>query len=400
MMMMTMMMTMTTMIQSIVADLAPSERRGKLFGLIGSVEAVGGLVGAFIATAIAEETIASIRGWRLCLGVVGFISVCFAFLLGTLMTEPAREGQRQARGQHNFKQHPQLLQQQQAAAAAAHGNKKGFDWETMRLPTFWLLVLQGVFGCIPWQAFGMYSTLWLELIGYTPLQVAFIGSAGRLAHTFSGIFAGVLGDWSHSRLPYHGRLLCAEASVLFGLIWMTIMLLLLPKDNANHIYLFAAIKVAFCLTATWTPNSTNRPMIADIVPTWARSSIFSIFVMAERVPSSFAGYFVSFLAESQFGYYKPDHVKGLSDAGRRANVVALSTALALMTSIPWILCMFTYSSMHLTYSRDVKRTAQRVAQYERGRYKKIVDVEAEDDDDDDDIAAGKCLLAKAEKVLE
>mmetsp|Transcript_5473 Transcript_5473/g.10734 ORF Transcript_5473/g.10734 Transcript_5473/m.10734 type:complete len:122 (+) Transcript_5473:1276-1641(+) len=119
----------------------------------------------------------------------------------------------------------------------------------------------------------------------------------------------------------------------------------------------------------------------------------SIFCMAERVPSSFAGYFVSFLAESQFGYHKPD-VEQLSDAGRAANVRALSTALALMTSIPWILCIFTYSSMHFTYNGDVQKTARRVAQTKQIAYK-IVDPEDADEGD-----AEKCLLAKAKKVLE
>mmetsp|Transcript_919 Transcript_919/g.1273 ORF Transcript_919/g.1273 Transcript_919/m.1273 type:complete len:483 (-) Transcript_919:244-1692(-) len=348
--------------QSVIADLVPSEKRGRLFGQIGFTGMLGAFVGQFVSTAVATRRPWGIRGWRLCLGVVGCVSVLWPFLLSQLMIEPKRRAS-------------------EYRMMAAEGNNS-IDWKSLRLVSFWLLVLQGVFGCIPWRAFGMFSILWLELIGYTAFQVAVIGGLGMIAGAVGHLVAGYIGDWSHGKIPYRGRVYVAQFTVGIGMIFIFIMFMIIPKDP-NHIVIFTLNIIAFNLTATWAGNATNRPLIADIVPSWTRASVFSYFAMLESVPSSFAAYLCSFLAQYMFNFNMggPGHkhdIASLSDEERERNVRALTYALAIMTIVPWTITFLTYSTMHWTYEADVVRNNLRLQ-----KARESLDAEFADEDHPD-----------------
>jgi len=367
--------------QSVVADLAPSSRRGRLFGQIGGVAMLGALCGQFMATSISEDYVWGIRGWRLSLIIVGGLSLVFPFLMAFLMIEPNRR----------------------RATILARENAKdklfGVDWPSLQLPSFWLLVLQGVFGCIPWRAFGMFSVLWLELIGYSSLQAAIIVSAGMLASAAGHFLSGYVGDYAHSVTPYRGRVFVAQFTVAIGMILIFFLLMVVPKDK-SHLGMFLGLIVLFNLMATWAGNATNRPLIADIVPEWSRASVYSYFSMMENVPSSFGGYLVSFLAEFMFGFKsrgphsKPD-LNSMSEEERRTNVKALTLALSVMTLVPWTFTFLAYGAMHRTYENDVRKS--------RARQRKLADGLGSNDDNPDDIEDDEidkvCLLAEGRRGL-
>jgi len=334
--------------QSVIADLAPSSRRGRLFGQIGGVAMLGALCGQFMATSISEQYVWGIRGWRLSLIIVGGLSLAFPVLMYFLMVEPDRR----------------------RAAILARENAKdkflGVDWPSLQMASFWLLVLQGVFGCIPWRSFGMFSILWLELIGFSSLEVAIIGGAGMLASAVGHVVAGYVGDYAHSITPYRGRVYVAQFTVAVGMIIIFFILMIVPKDQA-HLGLFLGLIVLFNLTATWAGNATNRPLIADIVPEWSRASVYSYFSMMEHVPSAFGGYLVSFLAEHMFGFksgspHRKTNINDMSEEERKRNVNALTLALTFMTLVPWAITFLAYGGMHRTYENDVHKSQARQRQ--------------------------------------
>eukprot|EP00467_Chlorarachnion_reptans_P008720 CAMPEP_0114495264 /NCGR_PEP_ID=MMETSP0109-20121206/5112_1 /TAXON_ID=29199 /ORGANISM="Chlorarachnion reptans, Strain CCCM449" /LENGTH=457 /DNA_ID=CAMNT_0001672395 /DNA_START=256 /DNA_END=1629 /DNA_ORIENTATION=- len=340
--------------QSIIADISEPAYRGRMFGSIAFVATLGALLGAFVSTASAETKITgNIRGWRICLAVVGIISVLYAFVISTAFVEPPRQIKA----------------------------KKVMSWKSFALPSFWLLVMQGIFGNIPWRAFGMYSPLWMELIGFTPLQVAIIGAAGRVCLAIAQLFSGYIGDFLHSQIKYRGRVYAAQISVLLGMVVMLALLSIIPKTSPDFSIFCGAICI-FNLVATWSANSTNRPLIADITPGWSRASVYSYFHMLENVPSSLSGYLVSYLAEHQFGYSSPKEIGKLSDAERAANVDAITNALMLMMMIPWAACFLVYSSLHMTYTGDAVKTME-----DRGKSL----TSDTDDEDDEDLTKVKLL---------
>ena len=350
--------------QSVVADLAPGERRGRLFGKIGFIAMLGAFAGQFTSTAISEKTYGSMRGWRLCLLVVGLMSCVFPAFVQILMAEPRRERNAPRRS---------LI-----------------DWESLRSNTFWLLVGQGIFGSIPWRAFLMFSVLFFELIGYTPMQVAILGACGMLANAVGHLIAGYIGDYFHSVIPYSGRLYAAQISIASGCALMAIILVALPKEKPDHILLFGVFIGTFNLMATWPSNATNRPLIADIVPPQTRASCYSIFAALENIPSSFSGYIAAFIASEGFGYHKQRNVDNLTDADRDRNVMALSRALLLITLVPWALSFSIYAIMHYTYKYDVNRTVKRL------RNQGIVYGPNSDDEDEEQLERIK-LLAEGKR---
>ncbi|GAB5369533.1 hypothetical protein AAMO2058_001413100 [Amorphochlora amoebiformis] len=352
--------------QSVIADLVPSEKRGRLFGQIGFIGMLGAFTGQFVSTSVSNDYYGGIRGWRLCLFTVGCLSVVWPLIMSVLMIEPER------RREHQI---------------ALRNENSQIDWKSLRLVSFWLLVAQGVFGCVPWRAFGMFSILWLELIGYTALEVAIIGGVGMIAGAFGHLLAGYIGDYSHSKVPYRGRVYVAQFTVGIGMIIVAFLLLVLPKDP-SHMVMFCVTIILFNLMATWAGNATNRPLVADIVPAWSRASIYSYFTMMESVPSSFAAYVVSFMAETFFDFRmgKPGHredVGSLTPEERNRNVHALTYALAIMTIVPWVITFAMYTGMHWTYEKDVQRTKRRV-QRSTVRVIDAADVDTEIDDSEID----------------
>uniref|UniRef100_A0A7S3Z0R1 Major facilitator superfamily (MFS) profile domain-containing protein n=1 Tax=Lotharella globosa TaxID=91324 RepID=A0A7S3Z0R1_9EUKA len=327
--------------QSVASSLADSAERGKIFGQIGFCAAIGGICGRALSTSTAEEMYWGIQGWRVLLAFTAAVSVGYACVVAIGMREPKKVNA-----------------------------VKGFYREAFQFKSFWILVLQGIFGCIPWRAFGIYGLLWMQIIGFSPLQVTILVTTGGICGAIATYFSGFLSDWAHSKTAYHGRVYVAQTSKILGMVTMTTLLVILPKStDAVGFALFLATSCAFHLTAGWTTNGINRPLISDIVPEGSRASIFSYFHMIEMMPSSLAGYLVSYLAEEQFGYTKPD-VAALSDAEQAANVAALSKALFAIMMVPWVVTFIVYSSLHLTYARDAKRVWEQSLMYtaEKGHH--------------------------------
>jgi len=375
------------MMQSCVADMVPSERRGELFGKLAFVGSFGTLLGQFVSTSISEKIIFGvIHGWRLCLLFVGIVSVGFSIVMALYFEEPRRNRQEpivetavsEGRGR--------------GAAASGGGDswllkqQQSIDWKSLKLPTFWLLVLQGIFGTIPWRAFGMFAIIWLEMIGYTPFQVAVVFSFGTCAASLGHLASGYIGDWAHSKVPYSGRIYVAQFSVMSGLVMVYTLLTIVPDShddeaagddggNQKKDTLFLTVSIIlFRLLAGWASNGTNRPIIADIAPPWSRASMYSYFCAMENIPSSFAGYLVSYLAENWFGFHSPkeqtlaptDDTSSSSNNSQNQvtattkNVQALTMALLLMTILPWALTVLFYGLMHYTYRKDMLVTESRV----------------------------------------
>eukprot|EP00468_Gymnochlora_sp_CCMP2014_P008476 CAMPEP_0167745036 /NCGR_PEP_ID=MMETSP0110_2-20121227/2926_1 /TAXON_ID=629695 /ORGANISM="Gymnochlora sp., Strain CCMP2014" /LENGTH=342 /DNA_ID=CAMNT_0007629629 /DNA_START=467 /DNA_END=1495 /DNA_ORIENTATION=+ len=292
------------------------------------------MVGQFVSTAISEEKydiLGGIRGWRLCLLAIGIISVGFPLIAAWIMPEPKR------------------LQN-------TNLNKK-IDWTSYRLPTFWLLICQGIFGCMPWAALGMYGVLWLEMAGYKPMEVAKLLAVGNIAGSTGALLAGYAGDWAHMKFPYRGRVCVAQISVFVGLI-LQMTLLGTPTDQPEYWARLCVILITFRLTAGWAGIACNAPLIADISTPESRASVYSLFCAIERIPASFAGYFVSYLAEEWFGFHKPDSGELSSTVAETHNaddISALTAALRVLTVFPWTLTVLFYGSIHFTYITDVKK---------------------------------------------
>ena len=157
-----------------VVDSWPAHQRGKALGVLGITGSVGGLVGAWFATTTGSLVVLGFAGWRFPLYTCAIVGVFVGLLVLFFVVDPARSG---AEGDKTAAEEPAGW----ATILAVWAETK----ECMRIPTFWVIVLQGVFGSTPWAAWG-FSTLWLQLICFRSelaanIRACFVSAPQRLA---------------------------------------------------------------------------------------------------------------------------------------------------------------------------------------------------------------------------
>merc|ERR1712232_68048 len=130
-------------------------------------------------------------------------------------------------------------------------------------PTFCVLVIQGMFGMVPWNALS-YQTLFFQLGGLTSLQAGALPAMQQMAAALGSVFGGCIGDSLSARCPFHGRAFAAQISVAAGIPVAALIFLHVPSKDTAFLY-YAALVIFLGLTATWTPASTNLPMLSVIV---------------------------------------------------------------------------------------------------------------------------------------
>lgn len=259
----------------------------------------------------------------------------------------------------------------------------------LRVPTFVIIVAQGIVGNVPMAALA-FQTLYLQLLGIPSSWASAAVSAGFGAHALGGLIGGALGDAAARWSPRHGRVLVCQASVVLGALATLLMLRGLPRgyyeaDSATlpppptpppilksraaaAVPLYVFVFVVNGLVNAWPAPACNNPIFAEIVPARSRTLVYAFdrsFEMA--VAALVGGPLVSLVAMKLFGFSDGD--AGASGDPRQdgPKAEALSAALAASTAVPWAACALLYNGVHCTYARDKARVAARAAAERRSR---------------------------------
>uniref|UniRef100_A0A0G4FX12 Major facilitator superfamily (MFS) profile domain-containing protein n=1 Tax=Chromera velia CCMP2878 TaxID=1169474 RepID=A0A0G4FX12_9ALVE len=229
----------------------------------------------------------------------------------------------------------------------------------MRTPSFAFIVLQGVFGAVPWNAMG-FLTLFMQYCGLSDFLASVAASSLLAAGAFGGMTGGMLGDLLEGLLGDHGRPLVAQLSVALGIPVTVVMLHLVPRQSESA-PLFICLMMVLGFVSTWTPAGTNRPILCEITSDDARARTFSWLVALEGSSAAlFGAPLVAFFAETVFGYSLSEaKVSDMDEGARLANADALARALTLIMVLPWAVCFLLYGALHVTYPRDKRRHGNR-----------------------------------------
>ncbi|CAN6295944.1 unnamed protein product [Urochloa humidicola] len=324
-------------IYSLVADYSDDATRGSAFGWLMMAQTLGYIVGTCFGLLLAPTSLLGISGWRLAFGAVALVSVVVGALVWLFASDP-----RPAVAAKAARTTP--------AAAVADFFREAKD--VARVPTFLVLVTQDVIGSLPWSAFNFFS-MWQELIGFTHLQTSAVTAAASLANVFGGLFAGYAGDALARRFPSTGRIalgqVCAAATVPLA----AALLLAFPKDPKVWGG-YAALAFGFAFTISWSPVSTTNPILAEIVPEKARTTVYALDRCIGSVLGSFGSPLAGILAERVFGY-QPDAKPGASAEADRKNAAALGKAMFWEIAAPVTICCLAYTALYWTYAADRQR---------------------------------------------
>lgn len=321
----------------IIADTTSESSRGKVYSTVGMSLNIGMMLGSFVGTNLGRKTVLGLQGWRVSFLIIGFASILVGALTAAVMVEPAKAFVDKAGGKKGW------------AAVKQEFREVG---SYFRLPSFCVLILQGCFGMIPWNALG-YKTLFFQLGGISDMQASLIDVASQISGSVGQLLGGVIGDALAKLSRYHGRPVTAQISVLAGVPVAWCIFMQSPPENAFVYYLL--LMVTLGLTATWCGVAVNLPILSEIVRDDRRATIMAWEGSLESSCSAiFGNAMVGILAENVFGY---DLNNASADASGNdpTKTRALGSALMLVSFVPWIMCFFSYSLLHWSYPRDLAK---------------------------------------------
>ncbi|XP_059433049.1 uncharacterized protein LOC132166273 isoform X2 [Corylus avellana] len=329
----------TPAIQSLVADSTDDGNRGVAFGWLQLTASFGSIIGGLCSVLIAPTSFVGIPGWRISFLLVGLVSVVVGILVRLFANDP------------NFSE--DRFQHKSFWSEVKYLTKEAKS--VMRIPSFQIIVAQGVSGSFPWSALS-FATMWLELIGFSHKTTAFLWTLFIIAASLGGLFGGKMGDLLSKRLPNSGRIILSQISSGSAIPLAAILLLVLPDDPSTA-FMHGLVLFIMGLIISWNGAATNNPIFAEIVPEKSRTSIYALDRSFETILASFAPPVVGILAQHVYGY-KPVP-KGSSNSVEietdRENAASLAKALYTAIGVPMAICCFIYSFLYCTYPRDRER---------------------------------------------
>ncbi len=313
---------------SLLGDHYPQSQRGRALGVIGFIGMIGTLVGVLALGFVATPEL-----WRWGFVGLGLASVLSGLIILLFVQElPRGSAEPELAGLIN----EQTSRQYQ------------INWRdvfaTLRVPTIWAAIAQGITGTMPWVVLGFYLINWMvKDLGYAnnieldrpsaPLVLAIIVT-GAAVGNFLG---GVIGDYAEKVNPKYGRTIIGQFSVFSGIPLLYLLLTRGPQMTYLQVIglaMFAAVMI------TWPGRGAKEPMMQAVVLPEARSSAYAVVNLIEGGLSAFAGVI----------------------AGTLADRIGLTNALLWTIPFPWIICGIVFSAFYFTYPRDAARVRAILAQ--------------------------------------
>lgn len=315
---------------SLLGDHYPQSKRGRALGVIGFVGLMGTVLGVLALGFVASEAL-----WRwgfVGLGVASMLSGLFIWLM---VDEPPRGAAE-----------PEL------ADLITHENARRYtiNWKdmfnTLRIPTIWAAIAQGITGSMPWVVMGIYFINWMVTeLGFSN-DIAFNNPRGSAPLVFaivvigaaiSNYMGGVIGDYAEKLNPKYGRTIIGQISVFSGVPLMFYLISNAAKMSFWEIFGWAFLTA---LLIGWPGRGAKEPMMQAVVPPEMRSSAYSMVNLIEGGLSAFSGLI----------------------AGALADAFGLTNALLWTVPFPWLLCTILFTAFYFTYPKDAEHVRRLMAQ--------------------------------------
>ncbi|EPS74406.1 hypothetical protein M569_00342, partial [Genlisea aurea] len=325
-------------IQSLVADSTDETNRGTAFGWLQLTGNFGSIIGGLISVLLASTPFMGIPGWRIAFHLIAILSVLIGILVRLFANDPHYSSENRVKMDSNNSWIQELKNLTKQAKSV------------VKIPTFQLLIAQGVAGSFPWSAL-LFVPMWLELMGFSHRTTALILTTFNVAGSLGGLFGGKMGDTLAKKWPNSGRIILSQISSGSAVPLAAFLILALPYETSSAaVYGFVFFVMGFFIS--WNSPATNSPIFAEIVPERSRATIYALDQTFESILSSFAPPVVGMLAQRVYGY-KLD--AGDAVPADRSNAESLGKALYTAIGIPFVICCSFYSFLYCTYPRDRDR---------------------------------------------
>ncbi|KAL2905601.1 Protein spinster [Bienertia sinuspersici] len=317
-------------LQSFIADSYREGVRGTGFGMLSFIGSLGGIGGGVVATVMAGHEFWGVPGWRVAFIMMACLSMLIGLLVFLFVVDPRKYPSLEA-SERNA-----LIGKNTGSSAASIWKESVTAMKTvLKVPTFRVIVLQGLMGSLPWTAMVFFTMC-------CPVKsVCFWSASGALV-------GGMIADKITRKYPHSGRTMCAQFSASMGIPFSWFLLTVIPQ-SVNSWFAYATTLFLMGLIISWNGAAANAPMFAQVVPAKHRTMIYSFDRAFEGSFSSFAAPLVGILSEKIYGY-DPKSVN--PDAGSVQEAYALSRGLLTMMAVPFGLCCLFYTPLYWVFKHD------------------------------------------------
>jgi len=320
--------------QSFVMDLSPKEERGYMFGCLYFCANLGQVLSCLFVTPMSNEDVRGIAGWRVAMLVIGVVSILASFLVPIMVKEQERRVW-----------HPERF-----GASREFAKLLCF----LGIPTFGVILLQGVFGTIPGAALS-FTTMYFQYAGISDTMVALINALRILGDAVGGLLGGMVGDALATWSPRYGRALTAQVSVI-ACIPLTYMIFLgLPRTEQSWAT-YGGLLFLHGLVGSWVAPGCICPVMCDIVPKRCLASAYAWELAIVFASGNTLGpVLVGAMSEELFGYHlSTEQVADMPSDVRDRNADALGMSVLFASIVPYTACAILMSLLYKTYPTDAK----------------------------------------------
>merc|ERR1712217_780161 len=329
---------------------ASTKDQGFYFGLMQGFFALGTSGTGMIVGPSAESTFdipifGETRGWRIAFALVSCVAIVASLFSFLFMPDvPALPMTQEEK-------------QQDTRAVMAYEFKAMIGF--LRYPSFVLMIVQGMFGTIPWMVLGNIN-LYVRLCGFPQWTLFWLGLPGVFA-VLGGLLGGAVSDQLCKKFGLRGRPLTAMISVGFGIplrfmLWYGIP----PGSPFNEIWTFFTIQTLVGLLASWAQPGCNFPVLGQIVTGKDRNKVMCWETTFETTIAMIISSNAVPLVTKLLGY---DDIRYIGEPDLE-QARALGAAQAIMVCIPWSICFCVYSGLLWSFPLDVKRVEAEKAEEE------------------------------------
>jgi len=236
----------TPAILSLVADSTDDSNRGTAFGWLQLTSNIGSIIGGFFSLLLASTSVMGIEGWRVAFHLVGIISIIVGILVLYFAVDPHFSNSAGSKNVNiSLRSFTTELRELVKEAKTV-----------MKIPSFQIIVAQGVSGSFPWSALS-FAAMWLELIGFSHEGTGFLMGMFVVANSLGALFGGKMGDHLSKRFPNSGRIVLSQISSGSAIPLGAVLLLVLPDDPSTGV-VHGLVLFIMGLSISWNAAATNK----------------------------------------------------------------------------------------------------------------------------------------------
>lgn len=326
----------------VVAKTTSGNLQGKIFARILIFMNLGGSICSFVVTPMAaipfEFMGLEFNGWRPAWIMVGLLSLAVSALTAAFMEEA-----------------PAKRTRPEQSMVAAVKDEMGLFWSFLTIPTFGIMVIQGIFGSLPWTVLWM-ATRYYQIGGsMSDPTVGLLVGLSPVSAMVGTLLGGWISDTAQMKFGAHGRPLIAQVSIITAVPFLFLTFYGIPPEYGGF-WIYLALFSMFGLLGQWPLAGCNWPVLSQIVPEDIRSRVLAVEGALENTLANMAGPFALATAGRMLGF----DLQEIDPSGTDLPAARLlGTALMICTCTPYLLTFVFYSCLHFTFPRDLRKMVEK-----------------------------------------